>query len=107
MPEPCSSMNSRRRVSTCRQYLPGHALHPIHARLLRRDAGGWWDGTVDGHLPDGWVTVTRDDERDRVRLWHHRDLTAIVRVGVAVRVCERLHAIEYGARRLNVCCLPG
>ncbi|MDD9205893.1 hypothetical protein PU560_05340 [Georgenia sp. 10Sc9-8] len=103
-------MNSRTTVCTrpgpCRVYLPGHLMHPIHARRLHATPWGWRDGTL--RAVDGANAAVVDYlHGGSAELWHHLDLSVVVLPGTPVRLHERLHALQVGDVVLNVLLLSG
>jgi hypothetical protein len=76
----------------CGSYMPGHAMHVIHANRLARTPWGWRDATVLS-VDGGLVRVAYLSEPGTAEMWHHRSLDDVLTVGTSVRVHERLHAI--------------
>ena len=94
------------RPGPCRVCRPGHLMHPIHARQLHMTPWGWRDGTlrtVDGAN----VAVVDYLHGGSAELWHHLDLSVVVRPAAPVRLHERLHALQVGDVVLNVLLLSG
>lgn len=94
---PCTSTTPGK---ACTGFWPGHLMHVTHGSQVGRTPWGWRDGVVAG--VDGLaITVTYLDDSASPVLWHHRDLSDVVRVGAPVRVHERFHALGCPAGWFN------
>ena len=87
-PVACPSQND-----PCPSYHPGHGMHLSHARYLASTPNDFWRGFVL-FVEDLWVWVGWAWQPRIVRLWHHRDLSAQLPVGIPVRVHRRYHALS-------------
>lgn len=80
-------------------YRPGHAMHPIHARLLGEQPWGWRDGIVRA---SGEGTHVIDYLAESGEITVRSTLLAQIAAGSPVRVHERLHALAHGSTWYSV-----
>lgn len=90
----------------CASYGSGHQMHFIHAKQVGLRPWGWRDGVVTGREGE-WIGIGYVGEAGGVRVWHHRDLAAEIRLGDPVRVHEELHAVAGPFGWLNVAFVGG
>lgn len=88
----------------CGSYAPGHNCHSIQARLAGQDPRSWWPARVVAL--DGDVVTVDYGDGTTAALWRHAGLDDRVRLGEAVKVCERWSLLAVagpdGARWLSV-----
>jgi hypothetical protein len=79
-------------------------MHVIHAGRIGMSPWGWRDGVIIAIGGDGWLEVDYVDEADRVRAWHHEDLTGELALGSPVRVHEEHRALSapFGGMNLHL-----
>lgn len=91
---PCS-FNPPPNNGTCVTFGRGHRVHHIQARLASEQGWGWRDAIiteVNGHLARAQYL----DGSAEPRLWHHRPLDDIIRVGEPCRIIESGGLIQIG-----------
>lgn len=94
--EPTSCADPR-----CTSYASGHQVHFIQARLVGATPWGWRDAVV-GEVQRDWVQLSYLDADAQPELWHHTDLTDLLRTGVPVRLHEQYHVLGSPAGWFNV-----
>jgi len=85
----------------CQSFGPGHNMHVIHASHVGRTPWGWRAAVLTAVRPDGTLDI-RYDRSVTVALWHHEDLTRLLRVGDHVRLHEQYDTLRCRAGLINV-----
>ena len=80
-------------------YRPGHAMHPIHARLLGEQPWGWRDGIVR-ESGEGTHVIDYLAGSGEITVWSA--FLPQVPPGSPVRVHARLHALTLGPTWFSV-----
>ena len=76
----------------CQSYRAGHNVHFIQARLTGQAPWGWRDATVTA-IDGLTVNLAYVEAGTEIRLWHHRDLSSVLRIGSPVRLHEQYHVL--------------
>lgn len=80
----------------------GHGLSAIRLRLALATSSAWADAIVTDVAADGWITLATVLEGETVRVWHHADLTASLRIGEPVALHGRYDVLVAAGAHLNV-----
>jgi len=86
----------------CAVYAPGHAMQFIQERVASASPSKWRDALVDHVAADGWVALRTINDSAQVWVWHHADLSDVVRVGDPVAIHGLYHVLALGRERFNV-----
>ncbi len=91
---------------SCVNHGPGHAMRALQKCVSAATPSKWRDGIVGTVSVDGWIALDLLDTDERVWVWNHADLTAVVTLGQPVALHAHYHALAVGHERINVLVAP-
>jgi len=91
----------------CVNPCPGHQLRGVQRRGAAADSTHWEDGILSELTDQGELVIDLLASPERVRLWHHRDLSAAVPVGQPVALHRSRDTLALGQEWISVAALTG
>jgi hypothetical protein len=80
----------------------GHSLSFMQRRLAGVTSSRWRDAIVDEVASGGYIRLTAVDDGEELTVWHHADVSDLVRVGEPVAVHSVYHVLAVGSSWLSV-----
>lgn len=87
---------------TCVSTAAGHELHAIRACAASAMPSRWVDALVRSVRPDGAIEVVEAFTGRTHLLWHHTDLTEVIRAGEPVAIQEAHGVLATAGRMVSV-----